>query len=102
MTLLTRRVIMIMNFKCRETEKIFHREFSLKLPLEIQDRATQRLLLLDGAHAIKDLNAFRSNRVELLQGYKCGRYSIRINKQWRICFNWQNGNAYEVEIIDYH
>ncbi len=93
---------MIKTFKCKDTEKIFCRHFSQRLPHQIQERARQKLLMLDSA---TDLNALRvppANRLEALKHDREGQYSIRINNQWRICFIWQNQNAYEVEIVDYH
>lgn len=93
---------MIKSFKSRETEKLFNREFSRRLPLEIQRTTMRKLTLIDVANNINDLRIIPSNHLELLKGDKEKRFSIRINKQWRICFIWQNGDAYEVEITDYH
>lgn len=102
MTLLTRRVIMIMDFKCKETEKLFNLEFSRKFPFEIQRRVIRKLRLINRAFDIIDLYLPKSNHLEKLSGDREEQYSIRINKQWRICFNWRNGDAYDVEIVDYH
>jgi len=93
---------MIQSFRCRETEKIFHREFSRKFPSGIQERAFMKLNALDSAIDIKDLMLPPSNRLETLKGNRKGQWSIRINDQWRICFEWINGNAENVEIEDYH
>ena len=85
-----------------ETEKIFKREISTKLPTDIQRIAMRKLWML---HAVKDLGELRvppSNRLEALKGNRRGQHSVRINKQWRICFKWRKGNAYSVEIVDYH
>lgn len=93
---------MIKSFKDKETEKIYHREHSKKLPSDIQRTAMKKLWMLD---ASPDLNALRvpsSNRLEALRGNRKGQYSIRINKQWRICFRWESENAFDVEIVDYH
>lgn len=93
---------MIMNFKCRETERLFNREFSRRLPFEIQRRAMHKLWFIDGVFDIIDLYLPKSNHLEKLSGDRDEQYSIRINRQWRICFKWRNGDAYDVEITDYH
>jgi proteic killer suppression protein len=93
---------MIKSFKSRETEKVFQRNFSRKLPQNIQNNAYRRLAFLHSAKELKDLLIPPSNRLEKLVGDRKDQYSIRINDQWRICFRWHDGNAYEVEIIDYH
>jgi toxin HigB-1 len=93
---------MIRSFKSKETEKVFQRNFSRKLPQNIQITAYRRLAFLHSAKELKDLLIPPSNRLEKLSGDRKGQHSIRINDQWRICFKWQDGNAYEVEIVDYH
>jgi proteic killer suppression protein len=93
---------MIESFKCRETEKIFNREFSRKLPMDIQRIAFRKLRMLNRSSTIQDLRVPPANRLEALSGKRKGQHSIRINDQWRICFEWQNNNAYHVEIVDYH
>ncbi|PKN71630.1 MAG: plasmid maintenance system killer [Deltaproteobacteria bacterium HGW-Deltaproteobacteria-12] len=93
---------MIKSFRCRETEKIFRREFSRKFPSDIQQRAFMRINALDAAISIEDLRLPPSNRLETLKGKRLGQWSIRINDQWRICFVWRDGNAHQVEIVDYH
>jgi proteic killer suppression protein len=93
---------MIKSFRCSEAEKIFRREFSRKLPHDIQAVAMRKLWMLDAA---VDLNALRippANHLEALGGNRKGQHSIRINQQWRLCFHWHDGDAYEVEIVDYH
>ena len=93
---------MIHSFACKETERLFNREYSRKIPLGIQRLAVRKLWLLD---ATVDINALRippGNRLEALRGNRSGQHSIRINDQWRICFLWRDGNAYDVEIVDYH
>ena len=92
----------IKSFRCRETEKIFHREFSRKFPRDIQERAFMKLNASDAAAELEDLRLPPSNRLETLKEERKGQYSIRINNQWRICFEWRNGNAEQVEIVDYH
>ena len=93
---------MIESFRCNETEKIFKREFSKKLPHYIQRIALRKLRMLNRSSTIQDLRIPPGNKLEALSGNIKGQHSIRINEQWRICFKWQNGNAYNVEIIDYH
>ena len=93
---------MISSFKCKETEKIFKRLFSYKLPQSIQKIAIRKLWILDAAIKLDDLCIPPSNHLETLKGDRKGQHSIRINQQWRICFGWHDGNSYDVEIVDYH
>lgn len=92
---------MIKGFRCRETEKIFLRQRSTKLPVDIQRIALRKLLLLDAAEKIEDLRIPPGNRLEKLFGNRTGQHSMRINDQWHICFRWSEGDAYDVEIVDY-
>lgn len=85
-----------------EAEKVFHREFSRKLPPDIQPVARRKLEILNAAEALGDLRAPPSNRLEKLSGNRKGQHSIRINDQWRTCFVWKVKDAHEVEIVDYH
>lgn len=93
---------MIKSFADTETQKVFSRQFSRKLPLDIQSTALRKLRMLNNAHAVKDLVSPPANRLEKLGGNREGQYSIRINDQWRVCFIWDDGNAHHVEIVDYH
>ena len=93
---------MIENFADPETEKIFRGIVSKKLPREIQKTARRKLLYLHDAENLQDLLAPPGNRLEKLHGERAGQHSIRINDQWRICFEWHQGRAREVEIVDYH
>ncbi len=93
---------MIKSFKCKETEKIFNGIFSKKLPQDIQRRTLIKLHSLDVAENIVDLTVPPSNYLEQLTGNRLGQYSIRINQQYRICFEWVDNNAFNVEIVDYH
>ncbi len=93
---------MIKIFKCEETEKIFHRNFSKKLPNNIQGIALRKLRMLNRATILNDLKVTPGNRLELLHGDREGQNIIRINNQWRICFKWLDKDAYDVEIVDYH
>jgi len=93
---------MIRNFKDKETEKLFQRQRSRKLPPEIQQVALRKLRMLNRAETLQDLRIPPANRLESLTGQRKGQYSIRINNQWRICFKWEEGDALDVEIVDYH
>jgi toxin HigB-1 len=93
---------MIRSFADRNTEAIFHRYRSRYLPPEIHVRAKIKLLLIDTASSLDDLRVPPGNRLETLQGRQAGQWSIRINQQWRICFEWKVGDAWNVEIVDYH
>jgi proteic killer suppression protein len=93
---------MIKSFASKETEKIFQGQISKKLPLEIQRIARRKLLYLDDAEDFQDLLAPPGNRLEKLKEDRLGQYSIRINDQWRICFEWFDNQARKVEIVDYH
>jgi len=93
---------MILSFKCRETEKNFNLIQSCKLPYDIQGTALRKLKYLHAAVSINDLRIPPNNRLEALKGNRLGQYSIRINDKYRICFKWLDGNAANVEIVDYH
>ena len=93
---------MIRSFRDRETEKVFDRERSRKLPSDLHRRAHRKLLLLDAAESVEDLRVPPGNRLERISGDRARQHSIRINERWRICFEWSRGDASEVEITDYH
>ncbi len=93
---------MIRSFRCKETEKLFHGRFSAKLPQAIQLVAVKKLNMLYAAQTLDDLRIPPANRLETLYGDRAGQHSIRINDQWRICFVWNQGQAEQVEIVDYH
>lgn len=93
---------MILSFQDKEAVKIMSREHSRRLPLDIQRIALRKLLMLDAATLIQDLKIPPANQLEKLRGDRTGQYSIRINKQWRICFRWKQGHVHDVEITDYH
>jgi proteic killer suppression protein len=92
----------IQNFKDKEAQKVFERKHSRKLPLDIQQVALRKLRMLNRAETLQDLRVPPANRLERLVGDREGQYSIRVNDQWRICFVWQNGDALDGEIVDYH
>jgi proteic killer suppression protein len=91
----------IRGFKDRKTERFFRgqrvRDFQ-----SFADQATLRLTLLDNAEAMRDIAMLRSNRLESLSGDRAGQYSIRLNRQWRVCFRWETDGPHDVEIVDYH
>ena len=93
---------MIKTFKDAETQKIYQRERSRKLPSDIQQVALRKLRMINNAININDLRVPPANRLEKMSGNREGQYSIRINDQWRICFEWKNSDAFNVEITDYH
>ena len=93
---------MIRSFRCKETEKIFNLEKSKKFPADIQQAALRKLRMLNRSQNITDLRVPPANRLEKLHGSRSGQWSIRVNDRFRICFEWQNGDAYNVEIVDYH
>ena len=94
-------VLMIKSFASRETEKVFNRKLSRKFPRNAQPRALMRLTQLDAATRLEDLRMPPSNRLESLKGDRKGQWSVRINDQWRICFRFDAGDAFDVEIVDY-
>ena len=94
--------VMIQSYRCKETEKIFHRQYTKKFPTDIQRPALRKLRMLNRAYSLGDLTVPPGNRLESLHGDRKGQHSIRINDQWRICFKWRNNDAYDVEIVDYH
>ncbi len=93
---------MIRTFADPETEQFFATGKSKRLPPAIRQRAAMRLTQLHAATRIEDLRLPPSNRLEMLKGNRGGQWSIRVNDQWRLCFRYENGDAFEVEIADYH
>jgi proteic killer suppression protein len=93
---------MIQRFRNKDTEQLFLGRFSRRLPPDLQRLARRKLLQLDAATKLETLRVPPGNRLEALRGERKGQHSIRINDQWRICFTWRNGHAYDVEIVDYH
>lgn len=94
--------LMIKSFKDKETEKVYSREGSTKLPQDIQQVALRKLRMINNAKSLNDLRIPPANRLERLKGDREGQLSIRINDQWRICFRWRNGDAHDTEITGYH
>ena len=93
---------MIKTFRDKEIERIFNRLLSRKIPQNIQHLARRKLVILDAATELNALRVPPGNRLEALKGNRKGQHSIRINDQWRICFKWKTGDAYDAEITDYH
>ena len=93
---------MIKTFADSDTERLFFGQRPRRLPNSIWRGATRKLLILDGAESLQDLRVPPGNHLEKLRGVRADQYSIRINDQWRICFKWLDGHAYEVEITDDH
>lgn len=93
---------MIRTFADKEAEKIWHGDPSRRLPGDIQAVARRKLRMLHNAANLEDLRVPPANRLEALKGDRKGQHSIRINDQWRLCFRWKDGDAHDVEIVDYH
>ncbi|MDE0120309.1 MAG: type II toxin-antitoxin system RelE/ParE family toxin [bacterium] len=93
---------MIRSYRNRDTQAVAERRRVRKLPEDIQRRAQRKLMILNNAMNLEDLRIPPGNRLKALSGDRAGQHSIRINDQWRICFLWSDGNAYQVEIVDYH
>ena len=93
---------MIRSFHDKDTERMFYRRRARKIPFEIHRRVKMKLNLIDAASSLNDLKVPPGNRLEQLSGDRAGQWSIRINQQWRVCFEWHEGDAYNVEIVDYH
>jgi proteic killer suppression protein len=92
----------VKSFADKETERVFHREFSRKLAPDIQPAARRKLEVINAAETLDDLRMPPSNRLEKLSGNRKGQHSIRINDQWRLCFVWRGKDAHAVGIVDYH
>lgn len=93
---------MIKSFHDKDTEQLFQRQFLRRFPPDLHRLAWRKLVQIDAAERLDDLRIPPGNRLERLLGNRVGQHSIRINDQWRICFRWQNGDAYDVEVTDYH
>ena len=93
---------MIQSFADKESERLFNREPVKRFPPPVQRPALRKLLILDAAESLDDLRNPPGNRLEKLHGDREGQCSIRVNDQWRVCFRWDAGDAYEVEVTDYH
>jgi proteic killer suppression protein len=92
----------IKTFADRDTERLFERQRVKRFGPDVQRVGLRKLRMLDAAGALEDLRVPPANRLEKLKGDRAGQHSIRINRQWRICFIWRDGDAFDVEIVDYH
>jgi proteic killer suppression protein len=92
----------IRSFRDRDADRIWHGEVVRRLAWDIQQAARRKLRMLNNAQSLSDLRVPPGNRLEALRADRAGQHSIRINDQWRICFEWREGDAYNVEIVDYH
>lgn len=93
---------MIKSFADADTERLFAREPVRRFPADLRRIMLRKLVALDAAEALKDLQVPPGNRLEKLRGDRVGQRSIRVNDQWRVCFRWKDGDAYDVELVDYH
>jgi proteic killer suppression protein len=92
----------IKSFRDRDAERLFDRRPTKRFGPEVRRVAFRRLRMLDAAATLEDLRVPPGNRLERLRGDRSGQHGIRINDQWRICFRWNGGDAFDVEIVDYH
>ena len=93
---------MIKSFRDRNAESLFRRQAVKRLGADVQRVALRKLRMLDAATTLDDLRVPPANRLEKLKGDRAGQHSIRVNRQWWVCFRWRAGDAYDVEIVDYH
>ena len=93
---------MIRSFADRDTERLFQREPVRRFPADLRRVMLRKLIVLDSAESLEDLRSPPGNRLEKLRGDREGQYIIRVNDQWRICFSWADGDAHDVELVDYH
>lgn len=93
---------MIQSFADRDTERLFQRQPVRRLPASLHRAMLRKLVMLDAAEQLEDLRVPPGNRLEKLRGNRVGQHSIRVNDQWRVCFHWRDGQAHDVEIVDYH
>lgn len=93
---------MIQSFADGDTRRLFNREPVRRFPPELRRTMLRKLVAVDAAETLTDLRVPPGNRLEKLRGDRAGQHSIRVNEQWRICFRWASGNAYDVEVTDYH
>ncbi len=93
---------MIKSFRNKQTEEIWNGTLVRRLPQELQEIARRKLRMINNAQTLTDLRIPPANRLEALKGARKKQHSIRINDQWRICFVWNAGHAFDVEIVDYH
>ena len=95
-------LLVIRSFRDKDAERLFQRQPPRRFQAGLRRIAQRKLVMLDAAVSLKDLRVSPGNRLEKLTGDREGQYSIRVNDQWRICFRWHDGDAHDVEIVDYH
>jgi toxin HigB-1 len=93
---------MILSFRDKETERLWQSGTSRRFPSDLQRRAFKKLAILNAAVVLENLKVPPGNQLEALGGNRAGQHSVRVNDQYRVCFVWRNGNAFDVEIVDYH
>ncbi len=93
---------MIASFRDRDTQRLFNREPVRKWGPDVLKAGLRKLRILDAATSLEDLKSPLGNRLEKLAGNRAGQWSIRVNDQWRVCFRWRDGDAHDVEMVDYH
>ena len=93
---------MIRSFRSRDAERLLRREPAREFPADLQRPALRKLLMLNRAQTLQDLRVPPGNHLEALRGDRVGQHSIRVNEKWRICFRWAEGDAHDVDIVDYH
>jgi toxin HigB-1 len=93
---------MIASFRDKETARLWHSGKNRRLPADLRRRAFKKLAILNAAVTLNNLTVQPGNQLESLRGNRAGQHSIRVNNQYRVCFVWRDGNAFEVEIVDYH
>jgi len=93
---------MIRGFADRDIARLFRREAVRRFPQSLHRAMLRKLVALDAAETLEDLSVPPGNRLEKLGGNRAGQYSVRVNDQWRVCFRWRDGDAYDVEVVDYH
>jgi toxin HigB-1 len=94
--------LVIRSFRDAETRRLFHREPVKRWAPRLRRAALRKLVMLDAAESLGDLRVPPGNRLEKLSGDRAGQHSIRVNDQWRLCFRWRDGDAHDVELVDYH
>ena len=93
---------MIRSYRDRDTQAVAERRRVRRFPEQLQRQAQRKLMIINNASDLNDLRVPPGSRLEALSGDRDGQFSIRINDQWRVCFTWEDGDAYQVEIVDYH
>ena len=93
---------MLRSFRSKRTQEIWNGNEVRAIPIDVQNVARRKLRMINSAQSLQELRVPPNNRLEKLKGKRTGQFSIRVNRQWRICFRWVNGDALDVELVDYH